>query len=102
MSGRFIQNVIIIKLPKTEEAAGEGSKSTYYAGSFNNHGNGEQNFSRAKINRGAYSGDRNRYHTSNNYGDHTVNNSGTFNGHENGGFIDGDFNASTTNHNYRR
>ncbi|KAJ1407733.1 putative insoluble matrix shell protein 4-like [Sesbania bispinosa] len=85
MSSRLIQN--LIKLLEAEEAAGEGSKSTNYGttGSFNNHGNGEQNFSRAKINSGAYSGDRNRYRTSNNFGDRTVNNSGTFNGHGNGG-----------------
>ncbi|KAJ1380597.1 hypothetical protein SESBI_45875 [Sesbania bispinosa] len=100
MSSRLIQN---LRQMLEAEEANEGSKSsTNYGttGSFNNSGNGGQNFSGAKINSGAYSGDRNRHRTSNNFNGRTVNNSGTFNGHGNGGFIDGDFDASTRNYNY--
>jgi len=68
--------------------------------SFNNHGSGSQNFSNAKINSGAYAGDRNRYNTSNHYGERVINNSGTFNGNGNGGFIEGGFNSSTSNYYY--
>ncbi|KAK7332703.1 hypothetical protein VNO80_29458 [Phaseolus coccineus] len=66
--------------------------------SFNNHGNGNQNFSNAKINSGANSGDRNRYNSSNHYGERVINNSGTFNGNGNGGYIEGGFNSSTNNY----
>jgi len=66
--------------------------------SFNNHGNGNQNFSNAKINAGAYAGDRNRYNSSKHYGERVINNSGTFNGNGNGGYIEGGFNASTNNY----
>ncbi|KOM29143.1 hypothetical protein LR48_Vigan635s006800 [Vigna angularis] len=68
--------------------------------SFNNHGSGNQNFSNAKINSGAYSGDRNRYNNSKHYGERVINNSGTFNGNGNGGFIEGGFNSSTSNYYY--
>lgn len=99
-SSRLIQNLLQQLLE--EEAAAEGSKTINHGttGSFNSHGNGHQNFSGAKINAGANSGDRNRHRIANNYGGRTINNSGTFNGHGNGGFIDGDFNASTTNYNH--
>ncbi|XP_061344831.1 uncharacterized protein LOC133290712 [Gastrolobium bilobum] len=88
----------LLALLEAEEAAKGSNNGTQ--NSFNNHGDGNQDFSNAKINSGAYSGDRNRYRTTNNHGRRTINNSGTFNGHGNGGFIDGDFDASTTNHNY--
>jgi len=68
--------------------------------SFNNRGSGSQNFSNAKINSGAYSGDRNRYNSSNHYGERVIHNSGTFNGNGNGGFIEGGFNSSTSNYYY--
>lgn len=100
MSNQLLQS--LRKLLETEEGADELFNSNHgTANSFNNHGNGKQDFSRAKINSGANSGNRNRYHTANNYGGRTINNRGsTFNGHGNGGFIDGDFNASTTNYNH--
>lgn len=103
MSKRLIRNLLAI-LEAEEEAAAEGSKSNHgTVSSFNNHGNGDQDFSHAKISSGAHSGDRHSklYTTTNNYrGPSTVNNSGNFNGHGNGGFIDGDFNVPTRNHNY--
>jgi len=100
MSSRVIKT--LIAMLEAEEAA-EASKSTNHgtANSFNNHGNGDQNFSGAKINAGANSGDRNKHRTTNSYGGRTINNKGsTFNGHGNGGFIDGNFDASTKNYNY--
>ncbi|KOM53014.1 hypothetical protein LR48_Vigan09g167300 [Vigna angularis] len=66
--------------------------------SFNNVGGGNQNFSNAKINSGANSGDRNRYDNSNHYGERVIHNSGTFNGNGNGGYIEGGFNSSTNNY----
>ncbi|XP_004487766.1 uncharacterized protein [Cicer arietinum] len=99
MSSRLIKN--LLAMLEAEEAA-EGSKSSNNGTShaFNNHGNGEQNFSGAKINSGANSGDRNRHRTNNNYHGRTINNSGTVNGHGNGGFVDGNFDASTKNYKY--
>ncbi|MCH98935.1 hypothetical protein A2U01_0019944 [Trifolium medium] len=99
MSSRVLKN--LIAMLEAEEAA-ESSKSINNgtANSFNNHGNGGQNFSGAKINSGANSGDRNKYHTTNNNRDRTINNRGNVIGHGNGGFIDGNFDASSKTYNY--
>ncbi|KAK7246282.1 hypothetical protein RIF29_41144 [Crotalaria pallida] len=84
---------------EAEEAAG---KSTNHgtADSFNNYGDGNQNYSNSRINSGANSGDRYNRRTYNNHGDNAINNSGTFYGNGNGGNIGGNFDASTKN--YRR
>ncbi|XP_057433874.1 abscisic acid and environmental stress-inducible protein-like [Lotus japonicus] len=147
MSSLRIQNLRQQLLEAEEAAARELEPKSNHgtSNSFNNHGGGGQNFSNAKINSGANSGDqdsygqdyfsdakinrganygdrygygqdyfsnnakinsgtnsadRNRYRTANNYGGRALNNGGTFNGHGNGGFIDGDFHAPTTNYNY--
>ncbi|KAA0872111.1 hypothetical protein EYC94_26075 [Enterobacter hormaechei] len=100
MSSRLIQSLMKL-LEEEEEGAKEGSNYTNHgtAHAFNNRGNGNQDFSGAKINSGANSGDRNRYRKTQSFGGRTVNNKGTFNGHGNGSFIEGDFNASGTNYN---
>lgn len=99
MSSRSIQDPA--KPVEAEEAAERSKTNNGTESSFNSYGNGNQNFSGAKINSGANSGDRNRYRTANNYNGRIINNNGKFNGHGNGGFIDGGFDASTTNYNYK-
>ncbi|RDX65845.1 hypothetical protein CR513_55457, partial [Mucuna pruriens] len=79
------------------EEAGKGSNHGTL-NSFNNNGGGGQNFSGAKINSGSNSGDRNRVSTANHFGGRTVNNSGTFHGNGNSGFVEGGFDASTKNY----
>ncbi|KAK7412892.1 hypothetical protein VNO78_04618 [Psophocarpus tetragonolobus] len=96
MSSRLMKS--ILELVEAEQAGKGNNYGT--SNSFNNHGNGHQNFSRAKINSGANSGDRNRYDTSNHYNGRTINNSGTFNGNGNGGFIEGGFDSSSRNYYY--
>ncbi|CAJ1963212.1 unnamed protein product [Sphenostylis stenocarpa] len=66
--------------------------------SFNNHGSGPQDFKGATINSGQYAGNRNKVRASNHYGGRVINNSGTFNGNGNGGYIEGGFNSSTNNY----
>ncbi|TKY72514.1 hypothetical protein E2542_SST01255 [Spatholobus suberectus] len=84
------------------EQAGKGSNhggSNYgTSSSFNNHGNGAQDFSGAMINSGYNTGNRNSHHTSNHHGDRVINNSGNFHGNGNGGFIEGGFDSSTRNY----
>ncbi|KAK7303693.1 hypothetical protein RJT34_14606 [Clitoria ternatea] len=94
MSSRLMRN--IMELIEAEEAGKGTNHGT--ANSFNNHGNGNQNFSGAKINSGSHAGDRNRYNTSNQFGGRAVHNSGTFNGNGNGSFIEGGFDSSTRNY----
>ncbi|KAK7303694.1 hypothetical protein RJT34_14607 [Clitoria ternatea] len=96
MSSRLMKS--IMELVEAEEAGKGTNHGT--SNSFNNNGNGHQDFSNAKINSGAYAGDRNRYHTSNQYGGRAINNSGTFNGsgNGNGSFIEGGFDSSTRNY----
>lgn len=87
------------------EQAGKGS---YYgapnygtSNSFNNQGNGNQDFSGASINSGNHVGNRNWYRTSNHQGERVINNNGNFHGNGNGGFIEGgrvDFDSSTRNY----
>ncbi|KAK7412893.1 hypothetical protein VNO78_04619 [Psophocarpus tetragonolobus] len=96
MSSRLLKN--ILEMIEADEAQKGSNSNRGTLNSFNNHGNGSQNFSGAKINSGTNSGDRNSYRTSNHYGGRTINNTGTFNGNGNGGFIDGGFNSSTTNY----
>ncbi|KAK7412889.1 hypothetical protein VNO78_04620 [Psophocarpus tetragonolobus] len=81
------------------EEAGKGTNHGT-SNSFNTHGSGPQDFSGATINSGQYAGNRNRYQTSNHYGERILNNSGTFN-NANGGYIQGGFDSSTNNY-YRR
>lgn len=51
MSNRLLQIQSLRKLLETEEGADELFNSNHgTANSFNNHGNGKQDFSRAKIN----------------------------------------------------
>ncbi|CAJ1963208.1 unnamed protein product [Sphenostylis stenocarpa] len=84
MSNRLMKN--ILELLEAEQASRGSNNGTL--NSFNNHGGGNQNFSNAKINSGAYAGDRNRYNSSKHYGERVINNSGTFNGNGNGGYIE--------------
>ncbi len=72
MASRLVRNLLAIL--ETEEAA-KGNNGT--VNSFNNHGNGNQDFSRSKINSGAYSGDGNRHYTSNNNGGRAINDNST-------------------------
>ncbi|CAL5184284.1 unnamed protein product [Lathyrus oleraceus] len=97
MSSRVLKNLIAMLEAEEAEAAKSNNHGT--ANAFSNHGSGDQNFSNAKINSGANSGDRMKYRTTNNRGGRTVNNSGVFNGNGNGGYTEGNFNASTTNYN---
>jgi hypothetical protein len=99
MSSRVLKN--LIAMLEAEEAA-EASKSINNgtSNSFNNHGNGGQNFSNAKIYSGANAGDRNKHRTTNNNNGRTINNHGNVVGHGNGGFIDGNFDASSKTYNY--
>ncbi|KAK7329547.1 hypothetical protein VNO77_23717 [Canavalia gladiata] len=88
----------ILELMEAEEAA-KGYYGNYgTSNSFNNIGNGNQDFSGARINGGAYSGDRNRYRNSHHYDGRYIENSGTFLGNGNGGFIHGGFDSSTRNY----
>ncbi|KAK7412888.1 hypothetical protein VNO78_04611 [Psophocarpus tetragonolobus] len=81
---------------EAEEAA---EKSKRNVNTYTNHGDGFQNITGTKHNSGAYSGDGNTHHVSNNLGGGpAINNSGTFHGHGNGGIIGGNFDASTTNY----
>ncbi|XP_058727989.1 uncharacterized protein LOC131599733 [Vicia villosa] len=95
MSSRVIKKLIAMLEAEEAEAAKSNNHGT--ANAFNNHGGGDQNFSGAKINAGSNSGDRENHNTTNNHGDRTVYNSGTFHGNGNGGYTEGNFNASTTN-----
>ncbi|RDY01955.1 hypothetical protein CR513_14658, partial [Mucuna pruriens] len=70
---------------------------------FHNHiahmGVVSKNITGTKTNSGVCSGDGNTHHTSNNYGNGpAINNSGNFHGHGNGGFVGGNFDASTRNY----
>ncbi|KAL5097863.1 hypothetical protein RYX36_002190 [Vicia faba] len=96
MSSRVLKNLIAMLEAEEAEAAKSNNHGT--ADAFSNHGSGNQDFSRARINSGANSGDRMKYHTTNNRGGRTVNNSGHFIGNGNGGYTEGDFNASTINY----
>ncbi|CAK8531571.1 unnamed protein product [Lathyrus sativus] len=95
MSSRVLKNLIAMLEAEEAEAAKSNNHGT--ADAFSNHGSGDQNFSNAKINSGANSGDRIKRRTTNNRGGRTVNNSGNFHGNGNGGYTQGDFNASTSN-----
>ncbi|XP_027331777.1 putative uncharacterized protein DDB_G0286901 [Abrus precatorius] len=104
MSSRLMRQ--ILELMQAEEAA-KGSINYGTSGSYNNHGTsnsfnnsagGDQDFSNARINSGANSGDRTSYRHSNHYGGRTINNSGNFRGNGNAGFVEGGFNASTNNY----
>ncbi|QHO37744.1 hypothetical protein HN51_065512 [Arachis hypogaea] len=80
---------------EAEERAQKGGNS------FANHGNGNQNYAAPNTNNGAYSGNGNSHHITNNHGSGpTINNSGQFNGHGNGGFFHGNFDASTRNYGF--
>ncbi|KAK7329543.1 hypothetical protein VNO77_23713 [Canavalia gladiata] len=94
MSSRLVKN--ILEIVQAEEAA----RGNYYgtSNSFNNHGNGNQDFSRSRINGGVYSGDHNRNRTSYHHGGRYIENSGAFHGNGNGGFIEGGFDSSTRNY----
>ena len=82
---------------EAEEAA-EKSKG---GNSFVNDGNGNQCYAGPNTNSGAYSGIGNSHRTNNNYGSGpAINNSGNFTGHGNGGFSDGNFDASTRNYRF--
>ncbi|KAK7246278.1 hypothetical protein RIF29_41140 [Crotalaria pallida] len=85
------------KLVPQMEAAGKSNDSGT-ANAFNNHGNGDMDYSGAMIDSGANSGNRYNRCIRDNYGKNEINNSGTFHGNGNGGNIGGDFNASTTNY----
>ncbi|CAL5184287.1 unnamed protein product [Lathyrus oleraceus] len=97
MSSRVLKKLIAMLEAEEAEAAKSNNHGT--ADAFNNHGGGNQNFSGAKINSGSNSGDREKHRTTNNHGERTVNNSGTFHGNGNGGYTEGNFDASTTNFN---
>ncbi|KAG4990421.1 hypothetical protein JHK82_023924 [Glycine max] len=81
-----------LELVQADQAAKGSNYGT--SNSFNQHGNGNQNFSGATINSGNDAGNRNRYHTSNHYNEHVLNNTGVFNGNGNGGHIEGGFHSS--------
>ncbi|TKY72512.1 hypothetical protein E2542_SST01253 [Spatholobus suberectus] len=81
---------------EAEEAA-KNSKGN--VNSYTNHGDGFQNITGNKTNSGAYAGDGNSHHVSNNNGrGPSINNSGAFRGHGNGSFVGGNFDASTRNY----
>nr|ABF66655.1 cold-induced PsAD2-like protein [Ammopiptanthus mongolicus] len=94
LNSRALRNLLAAM--EAEEAAEKASNGT--TSSFNNYGNGNQSHTDTKINSGAYSGDGNSHHTYNKHGGSDINNSGTFNGHGNGGFIGGNFDASSRNY----
>ncbi|XP_058727990.1 uncharacterized protein LOC131599734 [Vicia villosa] len=96
MSSRVLKNLIAMLEAEEAEAAKSNNHGTAHA--FNNNGGGNQNFSGAKINSGANSGDRKKYRTTNNHGGRAINNSGVFNGNGNGGITEGNFDASTINY----
>ncbi|CAK8531574.1 unnamed protein product [Lathyrus sativus] len=96
MSSRVLKNLIAMLEGEDAEAAKSKNHGTDTA--FNNRGSGNQDFSSARINSGSNSGDRKKYRTTNNHGERTVKNSGTFYGNGNGGYTEGNFNASTTNY----
>ncbi|XP_058727987.1 hyphally regulated cell wall protein 3-like [Vicia villosa] len=97
MSSRVMKNLLAM-LEAEEAEAYTTNNGT--ANAFNNHGGGDQNFSGANINSGANSGDRKKFRTTNNLGDRTVNNSGTFHGNGNGGYTEGNSDASTKNYKF--
>ncbi|CAL5184286.1 unnamed protein product [Lathyrus oleraceus] len=97
MSSHVLKNLIAMLEAEEAEAAKSNNHGTAHA--FNNHGGGNQNFSGAKINSGSNAGDRKKYRTTNNHGNRTINNRGTFHGNGNGGYTEGNFDASTTNYN---
>ena len=81
---------------EAEEAA---QKSKGKVNTYTNHGDGFQNITGTKTNSGAYSGDGNTHHATNNYGGGpAIYYCGNFQGHGNGGFIGGNFDASTRNY----
>ncbi|CAK8531577.1 unnamed protein product [Lathyrus sativus] len=115
MSSRVMKN--LLAMLEAEEAEALKSNNHGTANAFNNHGTasaipynnhgtanafnnngGNQNFSGARINSGANSGDRKKYRTTNNVGGRTINNSGTFRGNGNGGYTEGNSDASTLNY----
>ncbi|KAL5097861.1 hypothetical protein RYX36_002188 [Vicia faba] len=96
MSSRVMKNLLAM-LEAEEAEASKYNNNHGTADAFNNHGGGNQNFSGARINSGANSGDRKKYRTTNNVGGRTVNNSGHFIGNGNGGYTEGNSDASTRN-----
>ncbi|KAL5097865.1 hypothetical protein RYX36_002192 [Vicia faba] len=86
MSSRVLKK--LIAMLEAEEAEASKSENHGTSNAFNNHGGGDQNFSNAKINSGSNSGDRKKKITTNNHGERTVNNSGTFHGNGNGGYTE--------------
>ncbi|XP_050871243.1 uncharacterized protein LOC127074025 [Lathyrus oleraceus] len=98
MSSRVMKN--LLAMLEAEEAEASKYENHGTANAFNNSGGGNQDFSGARINSGANSGDRKKYRTTNNVGGRTVNNSGTFHGNGNGGYTEGNSDASTKNYKF--
>ncbi|CAL5184290.1 unnamed protein product [Lathyrus oleraceus] len=98
MSSRVMKN--LLAMLEAEEAEAPKYENYGTANAFNNRGGGNQDFSGARINSGANSGDRKKYRTTNNVGGRTVNNSGTFHGNGNGGYTEGNSDASTKNYKF--